>query len=228
MHDQSTYECRYTPESPRIDGHLWTPVWEKAPELEFRIPVTNATPQGAAIGRLLWDDRYLYAAIQAFDKDIWGYFTERDSATCNEDVLELFIKPRHDSPAYFNFEINALGTVYDAFNVKRAAGGEDHHRWKVWNCEGLRVGVEVKGTLNDWEDVDEYWCLELAVPFAGLPLLRGRTPDPGDTWMFHLARYDYSVYLEEGMELSSTTTFKSKTGSFFHRYEDWQTLKFVK
>jgi hypothetical protein len=68
----------------------------------------------------------------------------------------------------------------------------------------------------------------VAIPFASLPSLQGRVPCAGETWKFHLARYDYSVYLDDGVELSSTTRFKIAEGSFFHRHEEWQTMKFVK
>jgi hypothetical protein len=79
--------------------------------------------------------------------------------------------------------------------------------------------------LNDPSDVDEYWQLEVAIPFADLPTLDGRAPRAGDQWLFHLARYDYSVYLPEGVELSSCAPLRKVD---FHRYEDWITLRFVK
>ena len=189
------------------------------------IPVSNETPLSRTEAALLWDQTHLYAAFKAFDKDIWSYFTERDSITCEEDVLELFLKPDPGSDPYYNFEINAINTVYDAFNRKRGAGGNDHHRWSRWNCDGLRSAVTVQGTINDPSDVDEYWQLELAIPFADLPTLQGRPPAPGDTWRFHAARYDWSVYLPEGVELSSCARF---TKPDFHRYEDWPELRFVK
>jgi hypothetical protein len=107
--------------------------------------------------------------------------------------------------------------------MRRTAGGD--HRWSKWNCESLKLGVEIKGTLNNWKDKDEYWQLEVAVPFRDLPTLGGQIPESGDTWLFHLARYDYSVYLPEGVELSSSSPL-SKVD--FHRYEDWLPLKFVK
>jgi len=223
-----SYSCNFTNVPVSIDGLLDDPVWETAQALEFRVPATHAKPKGPSHGRVLWDDRYLYVGIKAEDKDIWGHFTARDSRTCEEDVLEVFLKPHRDRSAYYNFEINPLGTVYDAFNVRRGAGGGDHHRWSRWDCEGLVVGVDVKGSINDWRDVDEYWSLEVAIPFASLPTLEGRAPKPGDTWKFHLARYDYSVYLEAGVELSSTTRFTNTRGSYFHRFEDWQILKFQK
>ena len=219
------YECLYTSKPIEIDGQLDEPQWQRAKLIDFMIPVTHKKPLSKTEARILWDNDCLYVGFKAYDKDMYSYFTERNSHTCYEDVLEIFLKPIPTEEPYYNFEINALNTVYDAFNVKRGAGGPDHHRWNHWNCDGLRSAVVIKGTLNDWRDVDEYWQLEVAIPFADLPTLKGQPPRPGDQWLFHLSRYDYSVYLPEGVELSSCAPLSRVD---FHRYEDWIPLKFVK
>ncbi|MDO9541905.1 MAG: carbohydrate-binding family 9-like protein [Kiritimatiellia bacterium] len=219
------YPCHYTDEKIKIDGHLDEKAWKKAPVLDFLIAMTDKPALSRTEGRILWDKNYLYVGFKAYDKDIWGYLTKRDSCTCHEDVLEVFIKPDlKTQDRYYNFEINALGTVYDAFNVNRHAGGEEMRRWARWNCKGLKVGVQIKGTLNNWEDEDEYWQLEVAIPFASLPTLKGKSPKPGDTWKFHLARYDYSVYLKKGVELSSCARLKHLD---FHNVREWRMMRFV-
>lgn len=222
---KETYNCYYTNKAIKIDGVLNEPVWHKPNKLNFFIPVTHKKPLSKTEASLCWDAKYLYAGFRAYDKDIWGYYKNRDDPTCTEDVLEIFFKTDLKKEPYYNFEINALGTVYDAFNIKKKAGGSDKHRWKHWNCRGLKVGVNIKGTLNNYEDLDEYWQLEVAIPFASLPSLKGKIPKNGDTWLFHLSRYDYSVYLPIGVELSSTAYLKEVN---FHRYEDWNILKFKK
>ena len=225
MRPKETYDCHYTARPIKIDGLLNEPQWQRADLVHFRIPVTLKDPLSKTEGRLLWDEHYLYVAFKAYDKDIYSYLTERDSPTCNEDVLEIFLKTHSEKEPYYNFEINALNTVYDAFNLKRNAGGPDHHRWSRWNCEGLKSAVVINGTLNDCKDIDEYWQLEVAVPFDELPTLEGRPPVVGDEWLFHLGRYDYSVYLPDGVELSSCAPCSEVN---FHRYEDWITLRFVR
>jgi len=219
---ESSYSCRFTSDPIRIDGFLDEPAWQSARPLDFILPVTFESPISRTEARLLWDEHYLYVGFKAYDKDIWGYHTERDAYTYEEDALEIFLKTNPEKEPYYNFEINALGTVYDAFNVRRDAAGGDH-RWSKWDCKGLRVGIHIDGTLNNWEDEDEYWQMEVAIPFADLPDLKGEVPKPGDRWLFHLARYDYSVYLPEGVELSSCARLSRVD---FHRYEDWLTLRF--
>jgi hypothetical protein len=219
------YACHYTDEKIKIDGHLTEKSWKKAKVLDFFIPVSGKPAVSKTEGRILWSKTCLYVGFKAYDRDIWGYYTKRDSQTCMEDVLEVFIKPDLKADPYYNFEINALGTVYDAFNVNRNAGGGDMQRWLRWNCKGLKTGIQIKGTLNDYTDEDEYWQMEVAIPFASLPTLQGKPPKAGDTWQFHLARYDYSVYLKNGVELSSCAKLKILD---FHKADEWRLMNFAR
>jgi hypothetical protein len=206
-----------------IDGELDEPAWRAAPVIDdFRIPANHLKPKSRTEARMLWDQDYLYVAFKTYDQDIWGLFTAPDAPTCNEDVLEIFFKTDPAQESYYNFEINALGTVYDAFQYRARAGMS--HRWSRWNCDGLKVATKIQGTLNDYTDRDEYWQLEVAIPFAALPTLKGKAPQPGDRWRFHLARYDHSVYLKTGRELVSCARL---TRTNFHYYEDWLTLVFA-
>lgn len=52
---------------------------------------------------------------------------------------------------------------------------------------GLKSAVVIKGTLNNYGDIDDYWQLEVAIPFGDLSMLEGRPPVAGDEWLFHLA-----------------------------------------
>jgi len=218
------YSCRHIDEKMKIDGRLDEVAWQKAKVLDFYVPVTNKPVISKTEGRILWDKKYLYVGFKAYDKDIWGYLTERDSATCQEDVLEIFFRPDPEAEAYYNFEINALGTVYDAFSPRKHAAAGGSRRWNHWNCKGLKVGIKIEGTLNDHTDVDEYWQMEVAIPFASLPTLNGKPPSEGDVWKFHLSRYDYSVYLKEGVELSSCAPLKHAD---FHNADEWMRMKFA-
>ncbi len=222
---KEAYYCSFTTDPIRVDGILDEPAWEKAKSIELNNlmwPDTYKKPISKTEARLLYDDNYLYVGFKAYDQDIYSLYTERDSDTCLDDVLEVFFKTDPDKDPYYNFEINALGTVLDGFCGKRGADG-GFRRWRLWNCEGIKIAIGLKGTLNNWEDKDEYWILEVAIPFAELPTLYGQAPKKGDTWLFNLTRYDYSVYLPEGRELMSYAPLSKLD---FHHYEDWCKLIF--
>jgi hypothetical protein len=219
------YECPFTDKPVKVDGILDDDAWKIATDLKLVTPIENKEPLSKTEAKVCWDQDHLYVGFKAYDKDIWSYYKEKDSMTCNEDVLEVFFKPDLNAEPYYNFEINALNAVYDAYNFKKGAGGSSGHRWAAWDCKNLKSAITIKGTLNNWEDVDEYWILEMAIPFADLPSLKGKRPQPGDVWLLHVARYDYSVYLPNGLELSSSAHF---TQCDFHHWQDWPKLKFVK
>ncbi|MCA1810066.1 MAG: carbohydrate-binding family 9-like protein [Lentisphaerae bacterium] len=164
------YHCMFTETPVVIDGVLDDPVWQKAPLVSMATYGKRERPLSLTEARMAYDRDYLYVAFKAYDEDIWSYLTERDSSTASEDVLEVFFKTHPERPAYFNFEINALGTVYDAYHVRRAGTPERpqsffYKRWMRWDCEGLRMAINIHGTLNDPTDRDEYWIMEVAIPF---------------------------------------------------------------
>ncbi len=203
------------------------PLWEKAEPARWYLAGTDKPPASLTEAGLLWSDSCLYARYKAYDRDIFALHTERDSRTCEDDVLELFFKTDPKGEAYYNFEINALGAVYDAYQPRRSFAGGDH-RWSRWNSEGLKAAVCVKGTLNDPSDEDEYWILQLALPFRDLEIPGKKAPEPGDIWLYLLARYDYSVYLPgDGLELSATSVIECEPVSY-HASEYWNPMKFVK
>lgn len=221
---RSAYICKYTDTPVAVDGNVEKPVWKKAEPVTFYIPVTGEQPLSKTEAGLLWDENYLYVYLKAFDKDVFSYQTERDSRTCEDDVLEVFFKTDPEKEPYYNFEINALNTVYDAYNIRRGAAGS-HYRWSKWNCEGLKSATAVKGTINNPSDIDEYWVLEMAIPFAELDLGGKVCPDAGDIWTILLSRYDYSVYLPDGLEYSASAKL---TQINYHRYEDWDRMVFMR
>lgn len=217
--EKSVYVCSFTSESITIDGLLNELAWQKAKTLRFFVPVSGKNPESPTEAQVLWDNQFLYVGFKAYDKDIGSRLTQRDSPTYKEDVLEVFIQPNIHSEPYYNFEINALGTIYDAYNMRDVPFSQ---RAK-WNCEELKVKIKIMGTLNNPADEDSYWQMEVAIPFKNLPVLGGKSPRPGDRWLFHLARYDYSAYLPEGKELSSCARL-SKVN--FHNSKDWLILRF--
>ena len=124
--------------------------------------------------------------------------TERDALIYEDNDVELFVAGQD---AYYEFEINALGTIYEVFFVwdetyerggyhllpefRRGVEGvrpfngvgfSSHPRGSrtgYWNLDfdGLRSAVQVDGTLNDNRDRDRGWTVELALPWRGFTAL---------------------------------------------------------
>ncbi len=96
-----------------VDGKLDEPSWQLAPKSAPFVDIVTGEPAWFDTRvALLWDDDYLYFGFQVEETDVWGTLTERDSRIYEENDVEVFIAGRD---AYYEFEINALNTVYEVF-----------------------------------------------------------------------------------------------------------------
>ena len=100
-----------------IDGDLSKPVWRQAPRSPRFVDMVTGDPaifdtRSAA----LWDDQNLYIAYWIEEPFVEAALTERDSLIFNENDVEVFID---GGDCYYEFEINALGTVYEVFFIWR-------------------------------------------------------------------------------------------------------------
>src|SRR5581483_8778607 len=56
-----------------------------------------------------------------------------------------------------------------------------------FTAKGMKCAVKVKGTVGNSNDKDEYWQVEVMIPFADLSQ---PTPKPGDVWRGNFFRYN--------------------------------------
>ena len=221
-----TYICHQTTDKIKIDGLLNEQDWQKAKAIRFyhlrkKPPQDYQEAESPAIGKFLWDKDNLYIGIEAKDKDIWATIKEHDGKLWQEDVLEAFFKPDKSKPTYYEFEFSPKNVVLDLIWPKRGARSLEFAKTLESN---LKKVVKVYGTLDNWKDTDDKWVLEVAIPFSAFKEITV-SPKIGDEWSFALCRYDYSVYLEEGRELSSTAKLSKRN---FRLWEDYDILLFQK
>ena len=96
-----------------VDGRLDEPSWQLAPKSTPFVDIVTGEPAWFDTRvALLWDDDHLYFGFWAEETDVWGTMTKRDSKIWEENDLEVFIGGKD---AYYEFEINALNTVYEVF-----------------------------------------------------------------------------------------------------------------
>jgi hypothetical protein len=110
-----------------------------------------------------------------------------------DNDFEVFIDPDGDTHAYYELEVNALGTAWDLMLLQPYRdGGPAIHGWDI---AGLKVGVDVRGTLNRPGDKDDAWTVEIAMPWQILrEAAPGRTlPQAGDQWRVNFSRVEWDV-----------------------------------
>ena len=110
------YTCYRALEPIVVDGHLNEKSWQlvpKSPRFEdLEEPGRPALFDTRAA--MLWDDTYLYVGFWLEEPDVRATYTERDSMICQENDVEVFIAGKD---AYYEFEINALGTIMERFYI---------------------------------------------------------------------------------------------------------------
>src|SRR5579863_4951691 len=141
------YVCYRAEKPPRIDGRLDDPAWKAAPWTEDFVDIEGShgkKPRLRTRAKMLWDATYFYIGAELEEPHVWGTLTKHDSVIFNDNDFECFIDPDGDNHAYYEFEINALGTEWDLFLPKpyKDLGRADNG----WEIPGLKTAVHVAGT----------------------------------------------------------------------------------
>jgi len=109
------YTCFRAPGPIRVDGRLDEAAWREVPKSQRFVDMVTGDP-GFFDTRVscLWDDRAFYVGFHVEEPDVRASLTERDSFICLDNDVEVFIG---GDDCYYEFEINAFGTVYEVFFV---------------------------------------------------------------------------------------------------------------
>jgi hypothetical protein len=180
------YEVRRAAAPVTIDGHVNADEWSQAsPAFEFIFPwdvQTGAKQKTRA--RLLWDDTSLYIAYQVEDTDITAQFTERDAPVYRDDTVEIFLNVLpSQTVAYYGIEVNVRGAMFDYFCA------DAQFFIKRFQIEGIKLGIQIDGTLNQRDDQDRGWSLEMAIPWVNFEDM-ARVPQAGTVFTANLNRWD--------------------------------------
>jgi len=206
-----TYEVYRAAHTPTMDGKIDEPAWHRVVMTQHftdilhpEIPEPFATQVKA-----IYDDSNLYVSLRAQDDDIWATMTQRDQPLWEEEVMEVYLDPDGDGLNYAEFEINPLGTVIDLL-IPKPGDQEDSRKCAQWNCEGLKTGVRVFGTVDNRTDTDLGWTAELAIPWASVPGVKRLPPQPGDVFRVQFYRIERRKGAEDEpicLAWSPTNTF---------------------
>lgn len=174
----------------KIDGELNEAVWAKAALVGPFVPASGTgVARERTVVRLWYDDNALYLGWTCSDTDIQATFTARDSKFWEEEVAEFFITPK-DLARYVELQWNPLGGVFDAIITntldERGVSKKIDGDWS-FTATNMKSAVKVKGTVANASDRDEFWQVEVMIPFADL----GQpAPRAGDVWRSNLYRFN--------------------------------------
>lgn len=197
------YDCRRSSSRLEvIDGSLAKPFWSAAPWSDAFVDIEGdlrPPPPLRTRMKMLWDDDALYVGVEMEEPHLWATLTERDSVIFHDNDIEVFLNPSNDRLNYYEFEMNALNTVWDLFLAKPYRDGAKADNG--WRIEGLRSAVHLDGTLNDPSDTDRGWSVEIVMPWKAFDRHRGggAPPVPGDRWKVNLSRVEWDLQVAGGV-----------------------------
>jgi len=164
---------------------------------------------------------------------IWATLTEKKTVIFHDNDFEVFIDPDGDTRNYYEFEINALGTLWELMLPKPYHEGGSPV--SPWNLAGLKTAVKIDGHLNDPSQRSKAWSVEAAFPFAGLAKLWNNThPSVGDSWRVNFSRVEWDLDVVEGRftkiegRPEHNWVWSPQGMIDMHRPEHWGYVEFVK
>ena len=185
-----------------IDGKDDELAWSNAIYTDDFIDIEgDKIPSQKTNVKMLWDDKFLYVFAKLYENHIWGDITKRDEVIYYNNDFEVFINPNDDVFSYGEIEINALGTEWDLFLNRpyRLKGKAD----SSWDINGLKSAVDINGTLNDPNDLDDYWTVEIAIPLKEIEKLNTSRKDEkvisGDVWRINFSRVNWDFEINNGV-----------------------------
>lgn len=242
-----TYDCTFSEQAPVVDGDLSDAAWEKVAWTSDFIDIQGAKqqkPRFRTRAKMLWTSDGLHVCAEMEEPHVWGTLTEKNAIIFHDNDFEIFLDPDGDTLNYYEFEINALGTIWElTLDKPYSKGGTAVHGT---NLPGLKSAVKVQGTLNDPSDTDTGWTVEIFLPWKDLAKYQGsRTspPEAGDTWRINFSRVEWKHRLDNGKYVRIPTHgTKIPDGEHpednwvwspqgvinMHLPEHWGKLKFVK
>lgn len=110
------------------------------------------------------------------DDGVVATHTRRDAPLWEEDVFEVFLSPEDPPRHYYEFEVNPLGTLFDARVVSPDLRRETMRVDTSWDCPAFTARVSRR---------PRQWSASLRIPLGAL----GAGPIPG-RWRANFFRID--------------------------------------
>jgi len=149
----------------KIDGELNENDWEQA---ETILLLNNNTGEAIqqdefrSLVKTCYDSDYLYVSFINYDQNISTTYTKRDEHLWKDEVVEVFIDTDEGLSTYIEIEISPKNIQFDSYIVDTL--DIDLIETPKYNIAGLKSAVLVNGTVNNNQDTDISWTVEIAIP----------------------------------------------------------------
>lgn len=195
------YICYKTDKMVTINGELKEEAWREAKWTNHFVDIEGNKKQKPHLNtrvKMLWDEDHLYIAAELEEPHIWANITVDESVIYYDNDFEVFIDPDGDYHNYAEIEINALGTYWDLLLTKPYK--DLGMPITSWDIKGLKSAVKIYGTINNPDDKDSMWTIEMALPWRSFTELHRlkRAPENGDLWRINFSRVQWHTDIIDG------------------------------
>ncbi|HEY9116241.1 MAG TPA: carbohydrate-binding family 9-like protein [Roseivirga sp.] len=199
--ESRSYICKQALEPLIIDGKANESSWQMAQWTEDFVDIEGdkrPIPSLQTRVKMLWDEDYFYFYAELEEPHIWAKLQQRDTIIFYDNDFEIFIDPDGDTQAYYEYEVNALNTIWDLMLTK--AYRDNGQAIDNWDINGMKSAIHIQGTLNDPSDKDEFWAIEVAMPWKVLEeaAFKGKAPKKGDSWRVNFSRVQWDTKVVNG------------------------------
>lgn len=189
------YVVQHTTEALTLDGYLLETAWQQAPWTDYFVDIEGAAkpaPTWPTRVKMLWNDSTLFIAATLREPQLWARQTRHDAIIFQDNDFEVFIDPDNNAHQYFEIEVNALNQTFELFLPKPYRNGGD--ALVSWDAAGRRSAVRLVGTLNQPQDQDGSWTVEMAIPLKSLRIgYPWHPPREGDLWRLNFSRVEWDT-----------------------------------
>ncbi len=194
------YLCFTAEQELKIDGLLDEKDWKAAKWTDDFVDIEGRhmpLPTYRTRVKMLWDSEYLYIGAELEEPHLWATLKQRDTIIFHNNDFEVFIDPDGDSHQYYEIEVNALGTIWDLMLIKPYR--DKGPAMSAWDIQGMQLGIQLNGTLNDPSDTDNKWTIEMALPWSILKQNAPgkKLPVSGDQWRINFSRVQWDLLIND-------------------------------
>ncbi|MBN4082898.1 carbohydrate-binding family 9-like protein [bacterium AH-315-A23] len=198
----------------KIDGEDNDESWSKVEWSENFIDIEGVkNPTYKTQVKMLWDETYFYIFAKMEEPHVWATLKQKDTIIFYNNDFEVFIDPDGDTHNYYELELNALNTNWDLFISKPYREG--NVVLNDWTVTGLKSAVKIDGTINNPNDIDEGWVVEMAIPWSVYKKAYSEDVVPRDQfWRVNFSRVNWDFQITDGKYERK----KDTDGKFLHEY----------
>lgn len=146
------------------------------PALHLKDARTGEPPRLSTALRVGLRNSDLCVRFDGRDDGVVASLTERDGPLWQEDVFEVFLSPEDPPRTYYEFEVNPLGTLFDARVSSPDLARATMRVETAWDCAGFAARV-TRGPGR--------WSASLRIPLGELS-----AGDPPALWRANFYRID--------------------------------------